>query len=308
MLGLATAGGTRAVELREVPDPVPLSSQAVVQVHSTSLNRGEVRRLPENPAGVVPGWDVAGVVVQAAADGSGPPVGARVAGLARTGAWAQRVAVDTSRLGRVPDQLSFQEASCLPVAGLTAVRALALGGFLLGQRVLVTGASGGVGRFAVQLAALSGARVTAVSRNAERAAGLRELGADSVVDRVPSGYSYDLILEGAGGDSLTASLAAVARRGRVVTFGNSAVTDGVVNGSFYRDSPEATLYAFVLYDELNRSRTGPRDIALLGELVANRRLTTEISLEMDWSEAGRAIDALMNRSVRGKAVLNVAAG
>ena len=87
----------------------------------------------------------------------------------------------TTNLAELPDEVSFAQAATLPVAGVTALRALEICGFVLGKRVLVTGASGGVGRFAVQLASRAGARVTAVSRNAERARGLRELGAAEVV-------------------------------------------------------------------------------------------------------------------------------
>lgn len=95
--------------------------------------------------------------------------------------WAERAAAPTARVGLLPDNVSFGAGASLGVAGLTALRALRVGGSLLGARVLVTGASGGVGRFAVQLASLGGAEVTTVAGSQERARGLEDLGADNIV-------------------------------------------------------------------------------------------------------------------------------
>src|SRR5207302_8531503 len=112
----------------------------------------EVRALGGAEPGSRPGWDIAGVVAEAAADGSGPKRGTRVVGLVASGAWAERAAVGTQMLADLPDEVSYEAASTLPVAGLTARKAVEMS-VIDGHRVAITGAAGGVGRFAVQLAA-----------------------------------------------------------------------------------------------------------------------------------------------------------
>lgn len=113
--------------IRSVPDPTPDRSEAVVCVRAISLNRGEVRRSGMAAAGWRPGWDLAGVIERAAADGSGPRVGTRVVGLVLEGAWAEHVAVQTTWLAELPDKVTFSQAATFPVAGLTALHALAKG-------------------------------------------------------------------------------------------------------------------------------------------------------------------------------------
>ena len=202
--------------IRPVSDPVPDRDEAIVRVHAISLNRGEVRRSGMAPAGWRPGWDLAGIVERAAADGTGPGVGKRVVGFLPEGAWAQRVVVPSNALAELPDKVTFSQAATFPVAGLTALHALGKGGPLLSKRVLVTGATGGVGDFAVQLARLAGAHVTASVRRADQAPTVRQLGAHEVVvgDEIAATPKYDLIIESVGGKTLGAALSALERGAR----------------------------------------------------------------------------------------------
>src|SRR5689334_9753032 len=207
---VADRSAPSGVSVTEAPDPEPGRDEALIEVRAVSLNRGEVRRMPLRMEGTIPGWDVAGVVRAAAPDGSGPSEGARVVGLADEGGWAELAAVPANPIAELPGDVSFEAASTLPVAGLTAVRALTVGGMLLGRRVLITGAAGGVGRFAIQLAHHAGAHVTGVVRNEVRGEGLKELGADELITEItPEGEHFDLILESVGGASLGAALARV---------------------------------------------------------------------------------------------------
>src|SRR5882757_3417083 len=142
-----------SMRLGEVPTPTPLPNQALIRVEHVSLNHGDLNdaRSGRVPAGSVLGSDASGIVVEPAADGSGPGVGARVVALAE-GAFAEVAAVRTGSLAEVPPGVDLDVAAALPVAGLAAFRAIRGCGSLLGKRILITGASGGVGTFAVQLA------------------------------------------------------------------------------------------------------------------------------------------------------------
>jgi NADPH:quinone reductase-like Zn-dependent oxidoreductase len=280
------------VSFAEAPDPQVDASHALVEVKAVSLNRGEVRRLPARKPGTIPGWDVAGTL----ADGT------RVVGLADEGGWAELATLPKDRLAVIPDDVTFEAASTLPVAGLTALRALEVGGPLLGRRVLITGAAGGVGRYAIQLAHRAGAHVTGVVRNAERGEGLRGLGADELITELEAdGENFDLLLESVGGASLAAALTRVAPQGTVVAFGASSPDPTTFDVSRFYGRGGAKLYGLRVFDELARHRSGVRDL----ELLLAARLDPQIDFVTSWEDHETAITALMERRVAGKAVLTV---
>ncbi len=295
--------------LREVDSPTPGHNEALIRVAAISLNRGEIRRSTTAEAGWQPGWDLAGVVETAAADGSGPVAGKRVVGFVRAGGWSELVAVPTNAIAVLPDTISFAEAATLPVAGLTAYHALKQGGLLLGQSVLVTGASGGVGNFAIQLARLSGAEVTAHIRHPDQAELVKTAGAHHVVVGtdlpLSNEVAYDLIVESVGGKTLTAALSAIAPEGVVVLFGTSGGADVTFNAQrFYGVSSGASLYALILFNELKRE-SATVGLNRLLKLVASGQLTPHISVEAPWTEVANLAQQLLDRRYPGKAVLHV---
>lgn len=299
---LATGAG--GLELAEVAEPVASAGEVLVEVHSISLNRGELHRLQDADPGWRPGWDFAGVVAARGDRATTAAAGTRVFGAVPRAAWAERLAVGSDCLARLPDELSFVQGAALPVAGLTALRVLELGGPLDGANVLVIGAAGGVGRLAVQLASCDGARVTAVVGDEPRSAGITELGASEVVVGIANaGAEYDLILESAGGESLARVLELVAPGGTVVSFGNSARerTCFDVNGFYPR---EAELRGFYLWRDVER-RAPAEDLVELARLAASGSVVVDVDLCLPWQESAAALAALRAREVAGKAVLTL---
>jgi len=295
-----------AVELRDVAEPEAAADEVIVAIQAFSLNRGELYLLKSRPEGWRPGQDIAGIVVQTAADGSGPREGTRIVGLVDSAGWAQRVAVSTKRLAVLPDTVSFAAAATLPVAGRTALRMVRLGGSLLGRRVLITGAAGGVGRFAVQLAALAGAEVTGIVGRPERAAGLRELGAAAVITDIQEADGlFDLILESVGGSSLAAAVRLVAPEGTIIVFGNTSGEDTTINFQSFVGHQGARLTPFFSYLSGSPASFGI-DLASLVSLIEEGKLKPHIGLEESWHKLGQTLAALRDRRVNGKAVFHTA--
>jgi len=300
-----TPNGPVPIELRDIAEPTPAQTEALVEVRAFSLNRGELASFARNREGWVPGQDIAGVVLQQAANGSGLAAGTRVVALVDESGWAQRVAVPSHRMAELPESVSFSQAATLPVAGLTALRILRHGGALVGRRVLITGAAGGVGTLAVQIAARSGAMVTAIVGRPERAAGLKALGAAEVVEGIDQVTGrFALILESGGGVSLARAIQLVEPKGTIVVYGNSSTEPTEISFAQFRGAANARIQTFSYFTSEAEERFGP-DLALLVSLIANGSLTPQIGVERSWRDLLHVGEQLRGRRVAGKAVLLV---
>lgn len=304
---VAVPGAPGGIELRDVADPEPVPNQALVEVRAVSLNRGECVTLRQQTEdGWRPGWDLAGVVRRQAADGTGPAAGTRVVGWVNGGSWAERTTVRTDHMAELPEGLGFDVAATLPVAGLTALGTLARRGALLGARVAITGAAGGVGRFAVQLAHRGGAHVTGIVGRPERAQGLAELGADQVVMGLErQGEQFDLILESVGGASLAAAIDRLAPEGLIVSIGNSSNETTCFDPRILYRKGAPRIEGFFVTWELLNGRIGSEELSYLASLAATGGLESRIGLRVGWHDAAAAVDALLERRVAGKAALTI---
>jgi NADPH:quinone reductase len=297
-----TPGGSAPVELREVAEPQLAPNEALVEVRAFSLNRGELRLFQIRPEGWRPGQDISGVVLEQAADGSGPEAGTRVVALTDNAGWAERAAVPAHRMAALPDNARFEEAAALPVAGLTALRSLRHGAPLLGKRVLITGAAGGVGHMAVQIAARSGARVTAVVGGPERGRHIR--GAVEIVDGIDRAEGrFSLILESAGGPSLAAAILHIEARGTIVIFGNSSGEPTPLSFRDFADHPNARIQSFSYFTSEPEDRFAP-DLALLAALVGDVSLKPVLA-EHSWRDLAKVGPELRDRHIAGKAVFRI---
>ena len=294
-----------ALSLADVPEPAPGPGELLLDMEAASVNRGEVRSAGKQPPGTVIGWDVAGTVAALGEGVTQFDVGERVLALSPGGgSFAERVVVPAEWTAPLPTACDFVTAATLPVAGVTAAGILRLARAHAGDRVLVTGAAGGVGQFTLQLALQARATVTGQAASEERAAAVRATGAEALVhpgDGSPVDGEFDVVLDGIGGPMLGPLLAATARNGRVVVYGNSADAESTFRvETFY--SKGVTIYGFRVFTSVPPAQA-VKDMATLADQAASGALSVKVQATAPLADAIHLIADLYARKVTGKVVI-----
>jgi NADPH:quinone reductase-like Zn-dependent oxidoreductase len=294
--------GAEPIIMAEVDPPRPAPDEVIVSVEAYSINRGETFLLEAPPPDWRPGKDVAGTVVRAAT-GGGPEVGQRVVAHPEQGGWAQEVAVPVSKVAVLPATLATTSAAALPLAGLTALRMVRVLGPLAGRRILLTGASGGVGHYFTELAAGQGALVTAVVSTRQRGRRLIEWGAAELVDDVEKAQGpFDVVVESVGGPTFSAAWSRLHPRGLFLWLGQASRTPPTMDFFDWRGGASATLRKFSYVDS---DIPDGEDLSTLVRLVTGGRLHPEIGRVETWRKTPELLRALVAREIHGNAVLTI---
>ena len=301
---VSTGQPAQPLEMALAADVSAGAGEVLVHVELSTVNRGEQTRLQSATRGTVFGWDVLGHV-SAAVAAPDLPAGSRVVGLALDGGgWAEKVALRASDLALVPAAVTSPEAVSVPVAGVTALRALQHAPTLLGRHVAVLGATGAVGHFAIQLAHLGGARVTAVTRDPDREVGLGALGALDVLplERLTPA-TFDLVLDCIGGDGTAAAVQACRPAGRVVVVGNLRPTSGALTPALIVRA-RAWVCGYRLTEDARGAPVG-RDIAMLLGWINQGRLSAPAARTVSWSDRACVEQALADAYRPARPVLRM---
>jgi NADPH:quinone reductase-like Zn-dependent oxidoreductase len=312
-------GPPDALQLKDVDQPVINDDAVLVRVRAAAVGKGDwltvgglpyVARLryglpkPKHP---VPGFDVAGRIEAAGSNVMQLQPGDEVFGWCE-GSFAEYASVPEGQLARKPTNLSFEQAAAVPISGFAALQALRdTGGVQPGQQVVIIGASGGVGSFAVQLAKAFGAEVTGVCSTKSMEM-VRSIGADHVIDYTQedftrSGRRYDLILEMAGNRSLGDLRRALTPKGTLVLVGGSGGKWFMGTGRTLR----AVVVSPFVGQRLRSFFSKPRgaDLDVLKELIEAGKITPVIDRTFPLSETPEAIRYVGERSTQGKTVITM---
>ena len=313
--------GTRpgdVLRVEQIATPVIAANEVLVRVRAAGVDRGSWHLMAgqpylmrllgfglRGPKDPVPGLDVAGTVVAAGAEVTGFRAGDEVFGIAR-GSFAEYAAARADTLARKPGRLSFEQAAAVAVSGLAALQGLRAGRVRAGQKVLVIGASGGVGSYAVQLAKVFGAEVTGVCSTGKTDL-VRSLGADHVIDYTADDFAdgrrrYDLILDIGGNSRL-------ARLRRALTPTGTLVIAGGEGGKWTgvgRQLRALMLSPFVRQRLTTYiSRHHHADLDTLRQLTGTGQVTPQIGRTYPLTGAAEAIRDLHAGHARGKVALTI---
>lgn len=312
-------GGPEMLRFETIARPVPTDSQVLVRVRAASVNPADwhaMRGSPflarfamgwRKPANIRQGTDFAGVIEAVGAAVTLFRVGDSVFG-ARTGAWAEYVTVNQARLAPKPSNISFEQAAAVPVAALTALQGLRDEGRVrAGERVLVNGASGGVGTFAVQIARALGATVTGVSsgRNVEL---VRSIGATQALDYTQTDFTrdsarYDVIIDNVGNHSLGSLAAVLAPGGRYVMVGGPS--GGIID-------PFPRVLALLVRNKLGDhpmtffiAEITKADLTVLHDLMGDGKVTPVIDRTYPYAQVREAVAYVETGRARGKVIVTL---
>ncbi len=302
-------GTPEKLVLRDVEKPIPTDNQVLIEIHAVSINAADYRsmRMGIIPKSRIFGADVAGRVAATGSAVTGLKPGDAVVGDLSGcgfGGFAEYVAAPASLLALKPENLSYEEAAAIPLAGVTALQGLRnIGKIQPGQRVLICGAGGGVGTYAVQLAKIFGAHVTAVC--GPRSVDLvRSLGADCVIDYSTEDFTrsparYDLILGVNGGSSLLEYSRLLAPRGIYVMVGGplTQVFSALVFGPLLSlGSRKFRALA---------AKPNAQDTAYLLQLAAEGKLKPVIEQQVPLEQTPQPMHSVSQGHTRGKVIIQV---
>jgi NADPH:quinone reductase-like Zn-dependent oxidoreductase len=310
------------LRLAETATPTVGDGEILVRVRAASVDRGTwhmMAGLPypirlagfglRAPKALNPGRSVAGTVESAGKDVTGFVPGDEVYGTCDGGSFAPYARAQASKLAPKPANLSFEEAAAVPVSALTALQAVRHGNVHAGQQVLIIGASGGVGSFAVQIAKACGAEVTGVCSTAKTGL-VASLAADHVIDYTRADFAdgqhrYDVILDIGGCNGLAHLRRALTPRGRLVLVGGE-------DGGRWLGGMDRQLRALLLFPLVSQKLTtfiaseNSADLVILRDLIESGKVTPAIDRTYPLNQTPAAIRHVQEGRARGKLVITVA--
>src|SRR5580658_4875806 len=315
-------GSPDVLEFEEIPKPTPTEDQVLIRVHAASVNPYDWHFMRATPSLIrlmtglrrpkFPrlGADVAGVVEAVGAKAAPFKPGDAVFGMAK-GSFAEYACAPASQLAVKPKEISFEQAACLPIAGITALQGVRdKGKVQTGQTVLINGAAGGVGTFAVQIAKSLGARVTGVcsTRNVEL---VRSIGADEVIDYTREDFArsarhYDLLFDLVGNRSLADCLGAVEPRGTYISCGGGGPERGTMDmlGGLLQNAVRSRFVSQKMPGLI--AKVNSEDLAILADLVQSGKVIPVVDRTCTLREIAEAVRHVESGHVRGKVVIAVA--
>lgn len=317
-------GPPDVLTLKDLDEPGIARDEVLVRVRAASVNPYDWRHVRADPKlvrlsiglrrprpGLILGADLAGVVERVGEEVSGLNVGDEVFGEVRLGSFAENVAVPQNRLALKPARLTFEQAASVPMAAHTALQGLRDAGRIsAGQRVLINGAAGGIGTFAVQLAKTFGAEVTGVcsTRNVEL---VRSLGADDVVDYTREDLTvregrYDLLMDIVGDRSLADLRRLLTSRGTLVIVGGIAAARGGLLGPAAQVLRGALTSPFVRHRIVTVSwKPNSTDLRFLAELMDKEQIAPVIDRTYPFAELPQALRYIEPGHARGKVAITL---